>query len=370
MKNILLSLSFCIAFVISFEPPLQGIEKGVHLTLIYTSNTLGEVEPCFTCPESGENGGLARRAHFIKSVKKGSFPVLVLDAGDVMAIDYFHQAKEREKARRRGEVVLKIYETIGYDAINLGDMDIGLGIEYLKKLRDQTKIPFLSANLKERKTGKPPFNPYLVKDINGVKIGIIGLLTPSLPSHFQKEMTDHFIENPVKVALDHIKGSLSNFHYIFALAHLTPSEIESLAKRVPEISLIIGGQDRSFIFPKKINHSLIIQTDAFGFHVGKIDLRLLRRSLEWVDELPQRRLQKNIEELQKKIEEAQDENEKENLKEIRKRLMEQQRKLVVSGEYNAYENILALMHPKLESDKEIEGLIEASRDRLKRPIPN
>lgn len=370
MRNILFGLGLCIAFVIFFENPLQCLEKGVYLTLIYTSNTLGEVEPCLTCPESGENGGLARRAHFIKSVKKGSFPVLVLDAGDVMAIDYFHQEKEREKARRRAEVVLKIYEKIGYDAINLGDIDIGLGFDYLKKLRDQTRISFLSANLKERKTGKPPFNPYLVKEVDGVRIGIIGLLTPSLPSYFQKETTGYFVEDPIKVTIELLNGPLSHCQYFFILAHLTPSEMESLAKRVPEISLIVGGQDRSFVFPKKINRSLIVQTDAFGFHVGKIDLKLLRRSLEWVDVSPLKKLQKNIEELQKKIEDIKDENEKENLKEVIKRLTEQQKILTIPGEYNAYENILALMHPKVESDKEIEGIIKASRDRLKRPIPN
>lgn len=369
MRNTLFGLSICIAILIFFETPLQCLEKGVHLTLIYTSNTLGEVEPCLTCPESGGNGGLARRAHFIKNIKNGSFPVLVLDAGDAMAIDYFRQEKEREKARRRAEVVLKIYEKIGYDAVNLGDIDIGLGIDYLRKLRDQTRISFLSANLKERKTGKPPFNPYLIKEVEGIRIGIIGLLTPSLPSHFQKEMTEYFIDDPVKVVTDLKKSSLLDCHYLFALAHLTPSEIEFFAKRVPEISLIIGGQDRSFVFPKKINRSLIIQSDAFGFHVGKIDLRLLRSSLEWVDISPQRKLQKNIEELQKKIEETKDENEKKNLKEVKKRLMEQERKLPVPGEYNAFENTLVLMHPKLESDKEIEDLIEVSRDQLKRPIP-
>ncbi len=345
------------------------IGKETSLTVIYTSNTLGEVEPCMTCPESGENGGLARRAQFIKMVKQEGKPIFILDSGNALAIDYFRQANEREKARKRAEVVLQIYEKIGYDALNIGETDLGLGIEYLKNLQKRIKFPFLSANLKERKTGRPVFHPYIVKEVGSVKIGMIGLLAPSLPSSLQKEIRTYFVEDPIKAALHWVKGPMSHCHYIFALAHLSSPEIDALAQRIPEISLIIGGRDRSFVFPKKIGRSLVVQTDAFGFHVGKINLKLLKRSLDWIDLLPRTLLLKNIEEIQKKIEEAKDGIEKEHLSKVKESLMEQANKLSDSKDRNRYENIFALMHPKLESDKEIESFIESHRDQLKRPIP-
>lgn len=345
----------------------QGEETTV--TLIYTSNNLGEVEPCFTCPEAGENGGLPRRAHFIKTVKKEAKELLILDAGDALAIDYFNRASEREKARKRAEVVLRLYEKIGYEGLNIGDTDVGLGIEYLKSLQGRVKIPFLSANLKDRKTRKPVFNPYLIKDVGGAKIGIVGLVTANIPSYLQKEVTNYLIEEPVKVALSLVQGPMSHCSYIFVLAHLTPSEIESLAKSVSDISIIIGGQDRSLVFPNKINRSIVAQTDAFGFHLGKMNLRLVKRSSEWVDVLPKTLLQKNIEEIKRKIEDPQYEKEAKSLKELRERLIDQQRKLPDVEGRNTYENFLTLMHPKMESDKEIENLIESSRDQLKRPIP-
>jgi 2',3'-cyclic-nucleotide 2'-phosphodiesterase (5'-nucleotidase family) len=339
------------------------------MTLIYTSNNLGEVEPCLTCPEAGENGGLPRRAHFIKTVRVEAKDLLILDAGDALAIDYFSRASEREKARKRAEVVLRLYEKMGYGALNIGDTDIGLGMEYLKNLQRRVKIPFLSANLKDRKTGKPVFNPYLIKDVSGAKIGIVGLLTANLPPYLQKEMVNYLIEEPVKVALNLVQGPMSHCDYIFVLAHLPPSEIESLAKSLPGISIIIGGQDRSFVFPKKVNQSIVVQTDAFGLHVGKMNLKLLKRSSEWVDVTAKGLLQKNIEEIQRKIEDSRDEKETKNLKELKERLIEQQKKLPEAEGKNTYENVLALMHPQMESDKEIENLIESSRDRLRRPVP-
>jgi Mg2+ and Co2+ transporter CorA len=100
-----------------------------------------------------------------------------------------------------------------------------------------------------------------------------------------------------------------------------------------------------------------------------MNLGLVKRSSEWVDVLPRTLLQKNIEEIQRKIEDSQDEKETRNLKELRERLIDQQRKLPGTEGKNIYENFLALMHPKMESDKEVESLIESSRDQLRRPIP-
>lgn len=364
----IISISIILTFFTLHYIPSSALGNGNSITLIYSSNTLGEVEPgC--CPETGNAGGLARRAHYIKKVREEAKNLLVLDAGDALVLGYFDRTSEKEKARKRAEFVLDIYEKMGYGVLNIGDTDIGLGVEYLRNLQKRVKIPFLSANLKDRRTGKPVFNPYLIKDVGGAKIGIIGLVTANIPSYLQKEMMNYLVEEPIKVAINMVQGPMSHCSYIFALAHLTPSEIGPLAKRVPEISIIIGGQDRSFVFPNKINRSILVQADAFGFHVGKMNLGLVKRSSEWVDVLPRTLLQKNIEEIQKKIDDPQYIKDVKNLIELKETLSEQIKKLPGTEGKNTYENYLTLMHTGMESDKEIEKLIDSSRDQLKRPLP-
>ncbi|MDI6762212.1 MAG: hypothetical protein QME83_04180 [Thermodesulfobacteriota bacterium] len=310
-----------------------GIGSEVSLTLIYSSNTLGEIESgC--CPETGNAGGLARRSHTIKAVGKEAKNRLILDVGDTFAIGPTGNEKEREKARKRAEFILKIYERMGYDAINIGDTDLVLGVDYLKTLSKKSKIPFLSANLREKKTGQPVFEPYRIKEINGLKIGIIGLLTPQLPPYLHKEMTGYFIEDPIKVALNMVNGPMSHCDYIIAQAHLNMMEIDELAGKVPRISIIIGGNDRSFIFPKQIHSSLWAQTDAFGLHIGRMNLRLKKGAKGFVDALPGK-----------------------------------SSRVSDTGGVNTYENHLILLHPGMESDLEIEKLISSSRDILKRPLP-
>jgi len=346
-----------------------SLGNEVSLTLIYTSNTLGEVEPCGTCPEGGDAGGMARRFSYIKKVREEVKNLLVLDGGDALIISYFGQPSEREKARRRAEFVLRLYETLGYHALNIGDTDLGLGIEYLRNLQKNSKIPFLSANLKEKKTKKPVFKPYLIKEIEGIKIGILGLITTEISPNIQKELKDYFIENPMKAATETINRFMTSCDHIVALAHLNPTETETLVKEVQRLSIIIGGNDRSFILPKKIHRSVYVQTDAFGAHVGRMNLKLIKGSNEFVDILARTMIQKNIKEVQKKMEEPKYAKEIEKLQEMQKQFYEQLKKMPNTEGKNTFESYRTLMHPGMESDKEIEKLIDSSRDQLKRPIP-
>lgn len=312
---------------------IPSFSQETSLTLIYSSNTLGEVESgC--CPETGNAGGLARRAHYIKKVSKETKNRIILDVGDTFAIGLPGSGKEKEKARKWAEFILKIYEKVGYDAINIGDTDLVLGVHYLTALSKKSKIPFLSANLREKKTGQPVFEPYRIKQVNGLKIGIIGLLTPHLPPYLHKEMTGYIVEDPIKIALKMTNGPMSHCDHIIALAHLNMMEVEELAQKVPRIPIIIGGNDRSFIFPKQIHSSLWAQTDAFGLHIGRMNLGLKKGAKEFVDTLP-----------------------------------EKSSRFSDTGGVNTYENHLILLHPGRESDPEIEKLISSSRDLLKRPLP-
>jgi 2',3'-cyclic-nucleotide 2'-phosphodiesterase (5'-nucleotidase family) len=100
MRGKQFQLSFIVLFLFFIVGTSLCLGKESSFTLIYTSNNLGEVEPCLTCPEAGENGGLPRRSHFIKTARKEAKDLLILDAGDALVIDYFSRASEREKGRR------------------------------------------------------------------------------------------------------------------------------------------------------------------------------------------------------------------------------------------------------------------------------
>lgn len=264
---------------------------------------------------------------------------------------------------------MKIYETIGYDGLNVGDNDLILGVEYLRALQKHSKVPFLSANIKEKKTGNPIFTPYLIKEINGSKVGIIGFLTPDIPPHIYEKMENYFIEDPIMVAIGIINGPMANCDHIIILAHLNLPEIESLAQSIPRISIIIGGHDHLLVFPREINRAIWVQTGAFGLHIGRLNLKFAKGSSGFVDITQRNLIQKNIDEIQKKIEDPRYVKEVDSLKRMMAILTEQKKKMPDGEGKNTYENHLILLHPGMASDPEIEELISSLRDRLKQLIP-
>ena len=168
LKSNILAVSIIVIGIILFSGTSANTGTGIPVTLIYSSNTLGEVAPC-GCIEAGNAGGISRRSHYINTVRDEGKKVLLLDGGDALAIGQPGNEKERQKARKRAEFILKLYGKIGYDAVNVGDTDLVLGLQYLRTLQKHSPVPLLSTNLKDKKTGKTLFKPYLVKEVSRLK---------------------------------------------------------------------------------------------------------------------------------------------------------------------------------------------------------
>ncbi len=116
--------------------------------------------------------------------------------------------------------------------------------------------------------------------------------------------------------MDTVNGALLNCDIIIALAHLNHSEIESLAQKVAKISIVVGGDNRTYMDTRMINRSLWVQTDAFGFQIGKLDVRWVKGSTNF-----------------------------------------------------RYENVLTILKPEMKSDPQIDEVIAQSGDILRRPLP-
>jgi len=266
MANKITLIGTLLIFFFLFMGSSLSFGEGTSITLIYTSNTLAEVAPC-GCIEAGNAGGISRRSHYINTVRDEGKKVLLLDGGDALAIGQPGNERERQKARKRAEFILKLYGKMGYDAVNVGDTDLVLGLQYLRTLQKHSPVPLLSTNLRDKKTGKTLFKPYLVKEIHGLKVGIIGLMTQSIPPMLN-EIRGYFVEDPVKAATNTINGALWDCDIIIALAHMNHSEIESFAQNVPKISIIIVDTTGAIWMPKWSTAPSGVRRMPSGFKIG------------------------------------------------------------------------------------------------------
>ena len=100
--------------------------------------------------------------------------------------------EQLEADKLRAQTLIKGYETIGCDVVNIGGFDLAAGIDYLTQVVDSTNIPFISANIIDSKTKKNLFPPHHIIKNSGISIGVIGL-TNLLPSHVREVKIEDFI---------------------------------------------------------------------------------------------------------------------------------------------------------------------------------
>jgi hypothetical protein len=247
-----------------------------EITILYTAGTHAMLYPC-SCP--GEpDGGVARRAALIKKLKKEKPDTLVLDSGGFFAggsIDQYAQNTELDKARTM--VNLKAMMLMQYDAVAIGDDEFNFGWDFLQNNTGKTTLNFLSCNVSSRSSETPAnlfyrewFKPYVIKELAGIKIGIIGV-TPL--SARKKAEGLKFLESrfAVKQAGEELKKIGTDI--IILLGNLEESEYLELIKEIPEIDILIAGYNpRGKEFFTKIDSTLVLRPSWQGRRLGRLSL--------------------------------------------------------------------------------------------------
>jgi hypothetical protein len=166
---------------------------------------------------------------------------------------------------------------MGIDAANVGELDLVLGVNYLKELATQQKFPFVSANLVDAK-GAPIFKRYVIKPINGKNVGIFGVMGDT--SEMSGKVSD-ITNGAAKVtdALDAaeaiVKELSGKVDYMIALTHQGTNRDWVIARRVKGIDLVVGGHDKQKTKdPNEAEKTLIVQAGEKGQYQGILEVAM------------------------------------------------------------------------------------------------
>lgn len=129
----------------------------------------------------------------------------------------------------KGESAIDIMNAMGYQAAAIGNHDFDYGLDNLQALAAQADFPFISANIRQKATGAIPqfARPYIIKEVNGIKIGLVGLTTRETPIDTK----------PAYVA------DLDFFHYDTALKEVVPQARQAGA----DLILVVGQIGRAHV---------------------------------------------------------------------------------------------------------------------------
>ena len=253
-----------------------------QITILHTNDVHSHIDPFG--PEDGRNanqGGVARRASLIESIRRENPNTLLLDAGDIFqGTPYFNYYG--------GELEFKLMSMLKYDAATIGNHDYDNGIDGLYAQLPHAKFDFISANYDFKNTVLDTHvKPYKIYNKNGIKIGVFGLgieLQGLVDKNLYKETV---YLDPLEIAQDmsrilkeeqhcDLVICLSQLGYYYKNYTEKASDI-NLAKATKNIDLIIGGHTHTFLKKPTIEKNiegknvLINQVGCYGLKLGRVD---------------------------------------------------------------------------------------------------
>jgi len=227
-------------------------------------------------------GGLARRATYLEQLRRERKNIILVDTGDLL---YSRPPAPTPNAKKIGDLkadlYVKTYNLMGYDAFTPGELDFSFGVEPLVKMSKQAKFPFLVANLLDRKSNQPVFKSFLIKEVQGVKVGLLGLLSPRHPPGGPPEEKEKFyLADPIEAAKNLIPKMRKRCQVIAVLGHMDLDEQEMLIKAVPGIHFLLSGHALHYqLTPLRIHNSQIFMAGSRGENLGQGDFFMEGKNL-------------------------------------------------------------------------------------------
>lgn len=226
---------------------------------------------------------IARRVTAVKEARNDR--TLLLDAGDVFTGTlYYNQYK--------GLADLFFMNKLNYDAMTFGNHEFDDGPKGLVEFVKAAKFPFVSANVDfskepvlrdyaKQEIGAPGeaghIYPAIIKEIQGEKVGIIGLTTPESAVLASPGENIQFADE-VESARQQVEAlEAQGINKIIVLSHLGYTVDQDLAKAVEGIDIIVGGHSHTQLNEAEVLHkeaepTLIVQTGEYNKYLGQLDV--------------------------------------------------------------------------------------------------
>jgi len=234
----------------------------------------------------------------VKELRENRKDILVLDAGDLLFKKFTKPIPENEvkMVSEKAQVILEGINLMGYDALGIGDDDLTLGRDFLIEMSKKPQFPFLSSNIINEDSGKLLFQPYLLKEIAGMRIGIFGLFSPDLflgPSDPRRKGL--IIRDPVETARAMVRELQPKTDLIILLSHLSyPKDVE-LAQNISGIHLIIGAHTgANLLYPPLIKNTYLLQMASRGMYGARVDFTFNNDTFSFYNSTEKRSLESRL----------------------------------------------------------------------------
>ena len=162
--------------------------KTVTLRIVETSDVHGAFFPYNFTERRDMSGTMARVSSYLKRQRKEmGNRLILLENGDILQGQptcYYTNFVATDKPNIAAEVV----NYLKYDAQTFGNHDVEVGHKVYDKWIKELNCPVVGANIIDLKSGKPYVEPYVIIEREGVRVAILGMLTPAIPNWLHQSL--------------------------------------------------------------------------------------------------------------------------------------------------------------------------------------
>ncbi|MCS6771549.1 MAG: bifunctional metallophosphatase/5'-nucleotidase [Kiritimatiellae bacterium] len=289
--------SGALALLLAIASVAVAAARPVRVTILHTTDLHGAIRPTEDYSGRKNVGGLLRCATLIRQIRAESANTLLIDCGDLFQ-------GSAESWLDRGRIMVRAIDVLDYDAWVIGNHEFDWGLEALKSLHDLSAVPMLAANIVPRKGRAHPLpkvRPFLIREVDGVRIAIVGLTTPGMPLWFTPDMLgDCLFERSVdslRRVMPVVREQQPDIWVLAVHQGIKPdaddhaNEIRAIAREFPEFDIILGAHTHRAVPEAWPNpKTLYTQAGYFGIWLGRVDLeyetverRIVRKSARLYD---------------------------------------------------------------------------------------
>lgn len=257
------------------------------ISIFHTTDLHGHIVPTSNYAGISDLGGLARCVTCIRDWKKQNPDSLIVDIGDV------YQGTA-ESLINGGNMMIGLFNRIGYNAWTLGNHDFDWGRESLETNLRLSKSPVLTGNIGMGGKIAGDFEgnwksvvPWTIKEIGGFQIALVGLTTPGLPYWLSPATMDGVsVEDPaisLEKSVNEAKAAGANA--IILMGHMGyrakddfANPLRDLFSRIKGVDVLLAGHTHQNQPSWNTGGVLCSQASYYGIHCGKLDLSFDRNS--------------------------------------------------------------------------------------------
>ncbi len=250
----------------------------VEIRILHTTDLHGRILP--TCDYQGraEVGGLLRCATLIGQLRAEREHVLLVDCGDL------YQGAA-ESLLSEGRVMIRALDHLKYDAWILGNHEFDWGLDKITARQGEARTPVLAANIVTREGRPQPLHrlqPFLLREFDGVKVAVVGLITPGVPSWSLPDLLGDLEFERSVAALQRVMPAVraAQPDIVLVATHQGwrpqgddhANEVNAIARQFPELTAIIGGHSHVVEAARPLDEVVFTQAGYYGVWLGCLDL--------------------------------------------------------------------------------------------------